>query len=137
MAKRRSTQPILPFPADRDREAFANYVTGFVDGEGSYTLYYTHTGTRATPDALFSIGLRADDHAILRLIQSFFGCGVIYFAHSERQRGNDKPKVTFRINRLADLSRIIIPHFIRYPLLAKKGRDFLIWKQAVELMSAV
>jgi hypothetical protein len=36
---------------------------------------------------------------------------------------------------LKDLIKVIIPHFIKYPLITQKHVDFLLFKQVVELMN--
>ena len=33
-----------------------------------------------------------------------------------------------------DINRVVIPHFEKHPLYAKKARDFVIWRTAVELL---
>jgi len=35
----------------------------------------------------------------------------------------------------SDLLRVIIPHFLEYPLISKKGGDFLLWSKVVEMVS--
>jgi LAGLIDADG endonuclease len=39
----------------------------------------------------------------------------------------------FRINKLADLINVIIPHFTKYPLLGLKVLTFELWKKSVIL----
>jgi hypothetical protein len=38
------------------------------------------------------------------------------------KHGNDA--LSYRVNTLKDLTNVIIPHFIKYPLLTKKRADF-------------
>ncbi len=35
--------------------------------------------------------------------------------------------------KAAHIRDIVIPHFEKYPLFAKKSRDFVLWKQAFEI----
>lgn len=40
----------------------------------------------------------------------------------------------YSVSSIKDLVKIIIPHFLKYPLLTQKGADFLLFKQIVEIM---
>jgi hypothetical protein len=134
----------LPFPADLDRNAFANYISGFTDGEGHFGLTLQTRTKRQTfqiPSAVFLIGLRADDLPVLQLFHSFFGCGCIDFKSNARWRNKSNARThdvfIYRAQRTKDLVSTIIPHFERFPLRAKKAKDFLIWKQGVLLLHQV
>jgi len=128
---RKPHEVIPPFPADIDREKFANWLSGFTDGEG---CFYAGIGTDCrskryhVPTVRFEIGLRHDDIAILRLIRSYFGCGTIQFYERKKPISNKKPAAHLTIQRSSDLISAIIPHFVAYPLRAKKARDFEIWR---------
>jgi hypothetical protein len=131
---------IEPFPRDVDRTAFANYLTGFVDGEGCFQLrvcrLHKPTGpARPTPSAVFSIGLRADDLPILQLIRSFLGCGRIVVGKSNDPRRQDSTR--YQVSGTGNLLAYVIPHFDRFPLRAKKARDYLLWKEGVALLHQV
>lgn len=136
MAKANS---IAPFPAHLDREAFGHWLSGFTDGEGCFYLTQYHKQTRPAPSfgAGFTISLRADDLAIMKTIQSFFGCGRICEYRRDPAKQRSKPAFRFAIYRKDDLTQIVIPHFDSHPLLAKKAIDFSIWKDAVLLMDHV
>jgi hypothetical protein len=134
----RKPHSIPPFPPEIDRNHFASWLSGFTDGEGSFVLLTSIRERCVVCIADFSISLRADDSRVLHLMQSFFQCGNMsrYECESYRRRAiplNANPRCTFRVNRLQDLTERIIPHFLAYPLIAKKARDFAIWKEAVEL----
>ena len=61
----------------------------------------------------------------MKLIQSFFGVGKIY--------KHGKNSVELRVSGLKNL-RVIIKHFDKYPLITKKLADYLLFKQAVDLV---
>lgn len=48
--------------------------------------------------------------------------------------GLQNPQKKFVINRLEDLVHVVIPHFEKYPLQAKKAKDFEIWRGIVLLV---
>jgi hypothetical protein len=131
-------QSIAPFPADIDRDAFGHWLSGFVDGEGCFRLAFVEQVNkgRPTPDAVFSILLRADDLPILQLIQSYFGtCRIYSTRYSKNPNANPAFKLT--TTNISDTSNAIVPHFERYPLRAKKARDFEIWKRGVAFISSI
>lgn len=65
---------------------------------------------------------------LLRKIQSYFGIGII----SERLSLN---KVVYSVQSYKDIINVIIPHFEKYPLITQKKADYLLFKQAINLLS--
>lgn len=131
--------PIDPFPADIDRDAFGHWLSGFTDGEGCFNLRKQRwsQGRCWVRNASFQIGLRADDVAILRQIRSFWGCGKVNF-HKARVPSDRNPRdcdsFQYTLAAAEPLHTVIVPHFLKYPLRAKKARDFAIWRRGVELV---
>lgn len=124
---------IDPFPSDIDRDAFGNWLSGLVDGEGCFVLGWNEPSrdrTTRVPLARFSIQLRADDYRILEAIKSFWGCGTTHLRTKVSQRS---PAYAYIVSSKSSLHNILVPHFEKYPLRAKKQRDFVIWKRAVAL----
>lgn len=131
---------ILPFPDNIDRDAFGHWLSGFVDGEGCFLLHmrrYKDCHTQV-PQANFQIKLRADDEPILRQMQSYWQCGGITF-HAEQCRPHSKTcnMVMFRVKQYELLISVIIPHFEKFPLRAKKALDFAFWKDAVAFAAVI
>lgn len=108
---------------------FGHWLSGFVDGEGCFFLRVNRGG----PVASLMIALRADDSAILYSICSYLGCGSVIGHKLRVASGAKTPMMEFKVGKIADLFHRIAPHFERYPLRAKKARDFRIWKEAVDL----
>ena len=93
MAKAKSI--IAPFPATIDQKDFGNYLSGLVDGEGSFCLSWhpkQDTGLVA-----FVLQLRSDDRSILELIQSFWGCGRLRDLKPNSSVRNARPTSRFHI----------------------------------------
>jgi len=128
----RTSLPVLPFPANIDRQRFGHWISGFTDGEGHFALIVAND--KRTPAARFVIGLRADDLPALRLIQSYWGCGTVFY---KPKTGNTHEQYFYHAVRIADLVSVVIPHFQTFPLRAKKRNDFLIWKEAVSFVDQV
>lgn len=105
-----------------------NYITGFTDGEGCFYIGLSpdknyNSGYRVKLS--FQIGLHEKDLGLLKLIISYFGVGKISKLASN--------SVLYRVTSIDEL-KVIIDHFDRYPLISYKYKDYLLFKQAFELV---
>jgi len=111
------------------------YVTGFIDGEGSFT--YSRSGRQI--GLYFAVKLTETDRTILEQLQRFFGgIGSIYRVAPRTPRpgsGHTKTTSYFRVTRLEDLKRVV-DHFDRYPLQTAKRGSYQIWREMVILKQA-
>jgi len=105
-----------------------NYITGFADGEGCFYIgispnskYYSGFIIKLS----FQIGLHKKDKELLNLIKSYFGVGKISILAGD--------SVLYRVTSIEEL-KFIINHFDRYPLITRKYKDYLLFKQAFELI---
>ena len=106
------------------------WVTGFCDAESSFSLKVsksstTRTGWNVTPE--FQITLHSRDLLLLRKIHSFFGIGIV------RER-EDRNQAYYSVQSARAIANVIIPHFDLYPLITQKRADYLLFKQAVNLL---
>lgn len=129
-------QPIISrFAGEIDRDYFGAWLSGFVDGEGCFMLLrHARPSGRIIRHARFLIALRQDDLPTLEAIQAYWGTGKIQVRKSY---GNSQPQRFFAIWNRPILESVLIPHFGRYPLVAKKRRDYEIWKQGVAVLARV
>jgi hypothetical protein len=102
------------------REFLSAYISGYVDGEGCFTVSIAprrtlRVGWEVRPS--LSVSQNGDRAEVLRALQSYFGCGSIRPDRSDRT-------VKWETRRLEDLLGRVIPHFERYPLLSGKRLDF-------------
>nr|AER27908.1 LAGLIDADG endonuclease [Phialocephala helvetica] len=108
------------------------WVTGFSDGESSFSVSIARnslykTGYKFIP--AFAIELKDKDLDLLHKIQCFFkGAGKIHLI-------KNKGHAVYVVSSIYELDSIILPHFIKYPLLTKKRISFLLFKDIVNLMS--
>ena len=97
------------------------YITGFVDGEGCFSVSFTKrekmkTGIEIRPS--FSIGQNKKSLKLLQEIHAYFDCGAIRFSKSDQT-------YKYEVRSIKDLRKKIIPHFQKYPLKTSKNADFL------------
>lgn len=130
--------PSQPSPHDADelrvpiqKKLDGFYVSGFSDAESCFVIKIaksnkTKTGWRIDP--VFEIGLNVKDLALLKRIQSFFGVGTI----RTNERNNS---VVYAVQSIKELMNVVIPHFIKYPLLTQKQGDFELFKKALIIMN--
>ena len=104
-----------------------HWLSGFVDGEGSFGIERdTGEGRRAWSFSL-AIVLRQDDVNILDTLAKAIG-GQYYRVI----RQNGRPQVSWRVKKQSEIKRLIT-YFDNYPLYAKKWRDYVLWRDAALL----
>ena len=99
---------------------FAWYVTGFVDGEGCFSISFNERkklkmGVEVRPS--FSIGQSKRSLPAMQRVQAYFGCGAIRFSRHDQT-------YKYEVRSLNDIRKRIIPHFKKYPLQTFKLTDF-------------
>lgn len=107
-----------------------NWITGFIDGEGCFTISITKndkykTGWHIQP--FFKIKLHKRDEPLIRKIKEFF--------NEEGSISIDNRFVYYSISNLKNIQELIIPHFIKYPLITQKQSDFILWKNIIKLIN--
>lgn len=106
-------------------DGFGHWLAGFVNGEGCFNI-----GMWARTKCIritFNIALRNDDAAILEEIHRRTGLGTL---QRYGARGRSQAQVRWSVCNKRDCVRLV-EIFDRYPLRAKKARDFAIWREAV------
>lgn len=118
------------FPRSYDSLEDGGYVSGLTDGEGCFRASIGRT-PKGEPYCRveFTLNLRADDGAILRWLKTYFGCGSVSLI---KRDGN--PMMNFSIGSLYNVESSVVPHFDKYPLRAKKRRDYELWRQIAEVL---
>lgn len=112
------------------------YVTGFVEGEGTFT--FSRTGGQMA--LYFALKLTGSDRNILEAIQDFFGgIGSIYHVKKRAaltpSSGYTNAAAYYRVCRRDELDRIV-EHFDRYPLRGGKAASYAVWREMVILKRA-
>jgi hypothetical protein len=108
------------------------YLSGYADGEGCFCITLNRTkrhvfGWDIRPS--FSVSQNADRAEVLELFHQAFGCGTIRPDRSDRT-------LKYEVRSVRDLVGHVIPHFRSSPMLSSKQKDFEVFAEACELMSA-
>ena len=121
---------------EQDKDNFSNWLAGFVDGEGCFSLSIEPKKGSYQYRPKFSIAVRYDDIYILEQIRKLLKwSGNI--CRSDRDDCTSNPIAIYSVRDPDELSNIIIPFFEKYTLRAKKSKDFQIWKKAVDILCTV
>jgi hypothetical protein len=120
-----------PTDADNQQERLIGWITGFVDGEGCFSINLARqphrsnrrgyrTGFQVAHQFVVTQGAKSVE--CLETMQQFFGVGRL---HCNRRYDNHKENLyQFVVCRRSDLVGKIIPFFQRYPLRTAKRSDF-------------
>ena len=115
----------------RDGIHIPSYISGYVDGEGCFTVSISPrptlcVGWEVRPS--LSVSQNEDRSQVLLIIQEYFGCGTLRPDRSDRT-------LKWEVRSLPLLRERIIPHFQRHPLLSDKQRDFEAFASVCSLMA--
>lgn len=105
-----------------------NYITGFVDGEGSFIvkiLKRSRLRVGFEVQLCFQITSHPKDRALLESIKDYFG--GIGSIHKE-----GSGCLQYRVSSNKDLN-LIIKHFEKFPLITQKYADYLLFKSVLEI----
>ncbi|MBI4079552.1 MAG: LAGLIDADG family homing endonuclease [Candidatus Levybacteria bacterium] len=106
-----------------------DYIVGLTDGEGCfYVEMRAPNGTHKSRVELhFFIKLREDELSLLKKVQEFFECGVVYY--QKEYRINQRACYRFGVTAQKDLHEKIIPFFDNNPLRSQKNKNYLLFRQ--------
>ncbi len=107
----------------------AQWITGFVDGEGCFHVGVNpHSemtaGFQVLPE--FTVVQHERDVQILHALKAYFGCGVVRVNHGGR--------MAYRVRSKKHLLERIVPFFIKHPLKTKKNVDFKKFRRILLMM---
>jgi Cytochrome c oxidase subunit III/LAGLIDADG endonuclease len=109
------------------------WVTGFSDAESTFSVKIAKDKSRFLDLRIvpvYAIELHIRDIEVLKKIREFFSVGSV----TVRIR-DGKSTGIYSVQSLKDLTKVIIPHFIKYPLLTQKQADFNLFSLLVNLMN--
>ena len=111
------------------------WISGFVDGEGCFTVSFvknstTKFGRQIFPE--FVITQSGKSLETLEEIQKFFGCGSIVL--NKRYDNHREDLYKFCVRSVVELYEKIIPFFKEFTLRTSKKKDFIIFRKIVRMM---
>lgn len=119
------------------------FVSGFTSGEGCFTAYLgIDTGLTwgLQPSCEFSITQNSGDVILLEAINNFFNTS---FSAFQKKEGGGKTIYdkkdgvhVYMVRNIIDISNIIIPFFIKHPLVGTKSFEFEKFCKLVNLILA-
>ena len=109
----------------------AQWITGFVDGEGCFHVGINkHSDMTAGYQVLpeFTVVQHERDVQVLHALKAHFDCGVVRKNHGDR--------LAYRVRGQKHLLERIIPFFVEHPLKTKKHVDFEKFRKVLLMMKA-
>ena len=110
-------------------ELDAQWVVGFVDGEGCFHIGINpHSDMKCGYQVLpeFTVVQHERDVQVLHALKKYFGCGVVRRNHGDR--------MAYRVRAAAHLLERIIPFFEKHQLKTKKRVDFEKFRRVLLIM---
>jgi len=120
----------------QERPGFEQWVVGFVDGEGCFSvpIFRNRTcrlGWQVQPE--FTVVQGARSVQVLHLLKQFFGCGQV--GRNGRHDNHREDLFHFRVRALRDQVDRVVPFFEANPLRTAKRDDFVTFAAVVGLMA--
>ena len=118
--------------ADNQQERLNSYISGYVDGEGSFHVAIQkaqHVKFKYQILPEFHVSQSKDRPEVLKAIKKLWQCGYI----KDNFRGKDNNLVYVVRNR-DDLLTKVIPFFRKHPMLSGKQKDFETFASIVDAM---
>jgi hypothetical protein len=120
---------------DNQQERLGDYLSGYVDGEGSFHVAVqrnpsTRFGWQLVPE--FHVSQNPERASVLRLLMEHLDCG--YVKRNARRGGTDRSLV-FVVRKRSELLEKVIPLFESHPLLSEKRLEFETFAKIVRAMA--
>jgi len=107
------------------------WLAGFTAGEGSFSVNISRNSGYKTGylvNLRFQLSQHSRDENLLISLIDYFGCGQYYSLRGTQSRGD------FVVTKLSDILNIIIPFYLKNPILGLKAYDFQLWCKVSEIM---
>ena len=129
--------------ADNQQERLITigWVTGFVDGEGCFSVSFIHQPHRISRKGYklgvqvwceFKVTQGEKSLSALKRLQGFFGAGSLYL--NKRFDNHKEHLYNYSVRNSDELNDLIIPFFQVYPLQTAKRKDFEKFVQCFRLI---
>lgn len=95
----------------------SQWIAGFTSAEGNFSVSLDKGIFKSQ---LFKITQHEKDEVLLTAIKDYFNCGYCYLRKKENT-------IDFKVTKFSVVNEIIIPFFIKNPILGVKSLDFNDW----------
>ena len=109
------------------------WVSGFVSGVGGFSILVRPSKSYILKQQIscrFHIAQHIKDIELMKLFSNFFNCGTVYV------RSNSSQRCDFVVQDIDLLLYKIIPHFDLYPIFNLKFKDYICFKQALDIIKS-
>jgi acetyltransferase-like isoleucine patch superfamily enzyme len=113
--------------ADEVPQELASYISGFVDGEGTFCTERSQSNNGKSSRFRFALESDARDRDLYLDISRVFGCGQLY----DRRRPKHQRMTVFTIRSLPELITKVIPFFDTWKLRGLKRVKYRHWRENV------
>ena len=131
--------------ADNQQERLirSGWVTGFVDGEGCFSVSFVRQPDRASRRGYktgyqvchrFVVTQGMKSLSTLEELREFFGVGRIFV--NQRCDNHREPLAQYTVNKRVELREVVVPFFMEHPLRSAKRYDFERFAQTLSLVDA-
>lgn len=112
-----------------NKEEFYQWLVGFTDGDGSFSITYQITKNGKYKWSLF-----------FKILQSSYNLRALYYIKKELGYGtvqieSKNNMADYRLRKLDKIYQILFPIFDKYPLLTSKNFDYIKFKKAYQIMT--
>lgn len=129
--------------ADNQQERLVQigWITGFVDGEGCFSISFVHQSARENRKGYkigfqvmheFAVTQGAKSIACLNELRDFFNVGQVII--NKRQDNHKEDLYRYVVRRREDLLNTIVPFFEQYSMRTSKQNDFEKFTQCLKLI---
>ena len=111
----------------------AQWIVGFVDGEGCFHISINKndtmtTGYQVLPE--FTVVQHEQDVKVLNALKAFFKCGVVRVNRKDKT----STRMAYRVRNIRHLLDIISPFFLEHQLKTQKNVEFRKFRKVLLLM---
>ncbi len=117
-------------PKNKDNLGF--YLSGFADGEGCFCVpirKHPTSGSGWIISPLFEVFQHKDNPEVVFLFKEVLGCGFITY------KSGSPNCMVYVVASIRNLLDKVIPFFETYPIIGQKYKEFLRFKEVVEMLS--
>jgi len=120
----------------QERLSYEGWITGFVDGEGCFSVPIfrnptTALGWQVRPE--FAVVQGASSRFVLDDLVEYFGCGKVY--RNRRHDNHREDLHRYCVQRIGDIRTVIVPFFREHTLRTSKRNNFEKFAMVVDWMS--